>query len=70
MNVVRGYFLLKEEKKKKRKKKRASLFLFSLQLGPSGVRNCFHSAILHIQVMFLAFFSFLNMILTHFCLRA
>lgn len=69
MNVVRGYFLLKKEKKEKRKKERASLFLFSLQLELGGVR--FHSAILHIRVMFLAFFfSFLNMILTHFYLRA
>lgn len=71
MNVVRGYFLLKKEKKEKRKKERASLFLFSLQLELGGVRDCFHSAILHIQVMFLTFFfSFLNMILTHFYLRA
>ena len=70
MNVVRGYFLLKKEKKEKRKKERASLFLFSLQLELGGVRHCFHSAILHIQVMFLTFFSFLNMILTHFYLRA
>ena len=58
MNVVRGYFLLKKEMKEKRKKKRASLFLFSLQLELGGVRDCFHSAILHTQVMFLAFFFF------------
>ena len=56
MNVVRGYFLLKKEKKEKREKERASLFLFSLQLELGGVRHCFHSAILHIQVMFLTFF--------------
>ena len=43
-------------KKRKEKEKRASLFLFSLQLELGGVRHCFHSAILHIQVMFLTFF--------------
>jgi len=58
MNVVRGYFLLIKEKKEKRKKKRASLFLFSLLLELGGVRDCFHSAILHIQVILLAFFFF------------
>lgn len=48
----------RKERKEKRKKERASLFLFSLQLELGGVRHCFHSAILHIQVMFLTFFFF------------
>lgn len=56
----RGKRLLfaKKRKERKEKEKKGFTFPFSLQLELGGVRDCFHSAILHIQVMFLTFFFF------------